>query len=89
MEQDADDTHCKHGTAWDVHCCNCHSGFLFDVMDCTCVFSFEQLMAWHVKPRQPWWSRLLCWLGLHDWRNGPGTRCTVCGKEDELWQNNR
>lgn len=21
---------CKHGVAMDVHCCNCHSGFLFD-----------------------------------------------------------
>ena len=21
---------CQHGTAWDVHCCNCHSGFIFD-----------------------------------------------------------
>lgn len=24
------DAGCKHGTAWDVHCCNCHSGFIFD-----------------------------------------------------------
>lgn len=22
---------CEHGTAWDVHCCNCHSGFIFDL----------------------------------------------------------
>ena len=21
---------CQHGTALDVHCCNCHSGFIFD-----------------------------------------------------------
>jgi hypothetical protein len=21
---------CEHGTAMDVHCCDCHSGFLFD-----------------------------------------------------------
>ena len=21
---------CQHGTAMDVHCCNCHSGFVFD-----------------------------------------------------------
>lgn len=21
---------CEHGTAMDVHCCNCHSGFIFD-----------------------------------------------------------
>ena len=24
-----DDEACKHGVAMDVHCCNCHSGFLF------------------------------------------------------------
>ena len=28
---------CEHGTAVDVHCCNCHSGFLFDVENCTCI----------------------------------------------------
>jgi hypothetical protein len=22
---------CQHGTAMDVHCCHCHSGFIFDV----------------------------------------------------------
>jgi len=27
---------CKHGTALDVHCCNCHSGFLFDIDSCVC-----------------------------------------------------
>lgn len=21
---------CEHGTALDVHCCNCHSGYIFD-----------------------------------------------------------
>lgn len=21
---------CKHGVAMDVHCCNCHSGFIFE-----------------------------------------------------------
>ena len=25
------DVTCEHGTAMDVHCCNCHSGFIFDV----------------------------------------------------------
>lgn len=25
------DATCKHGTALDVHCCNCHSGFIFDI----------------------------------------------------------
>ena len=24
------DPTCEHGVAWDVHCCGCHSGFLFD-----------------------------------------------------------
>lgn len=28
---------CEHGTACDVHCCNCHSGFLFDADACVCV----------------------------------------------------
>ncbi len=32
-----DDVVCKHGTAPDVHCCNCHSGFLFDVSSCVCI----------------------------------------------------
>ena len=27
---------CKHGTAMDVHCCNCHSGFLFSPGQCVC-----------------------------------------------------
>lgn len=25
-----DEPACKHGIAMDVHCCNCHSGFIFD-----------------------------------------------------------
>lgn len=24
------DVICQHSTAADVHCCNCHSGFIFD-----------------------------------------------------------
>jgi hypothetical protein len=31
------DVVCEHGTAMDVHCCGCHSGFLFDVQSCTCL----------------------------------------------------
>lgn len=27
---------CEHGPAVDVHCCNCHSGFLFTPEDCVC-----------------------------------------------------
>jgi hypothetical protein len=30
------DVTCEHGTAMDVHCCNCHSGFLFDINSCVC-----------------------------------------------------
>lgn len=26
----SEDVTCEHGTAMDVHCCNCHSGFIFD-----------------------------------------------------------
>lgn len=26
-----EDATCEHGTAWDVHCCGCHSGFIFDL----------------------------------------------------------
>ena len=33
---DVGDYVCEHGTAMDVHCCNCHSGFLFDINDCEC-----------------------------------------------------
>jgi hypothetical protein len=34
----AKDVVCEHGTAMDVHCCNCHSGFLFDLTACSCVY---------------------------------------------------
>lgn len=33
----SNDVICEHGTAMDVHCCNCHSGFLFDISICTCL----------------------------------------------------
>ena len=33
---DQGDTVCEHGTALDCHCCNCHSGFLFNIEDCVC-----------------------------------------------------
>jgi len=29
-QDDSGDYVCQHGTAMDVHCCNCHSGFLFE-----------------------------------------------------------
>lgn len=31
------DVVCEHGTAMDVHCCNCHSGFLFTPSQCVCL----------------------------------------------------
>lgn len=30
-------------------------------------------------------SKLLCKIGLHSWRDGPGEPCTECGKEDDLY----
>lgn len=37
-QNDQGDWVCEHGTAVDVHCCNCHHGFLFDIDQCVCVF---------------------------------------------------
>jgi hypothetical protein len=34
--QPVNDVVCQHGTAADVHCCNCHGGFLFCVATCSC-----------------------------------------------------
>ncbi len=30
VDETTGDTICEHGTAADVHCCNCHNGFIFD-----------------------------------------------------------
>jgi hypothetical protein len=38
-KNDIGDMVCEHGTAADVHCCNCHSGFLFDIDSCECVLA--------------------------------------------------
>ena len=38
-EPDPDDVTCEHGTALDVHCCNCHSGFFVNDEDCVCELS--------------------------------------------------
>ncbi len=43
-EQMKDEHVCEHGMAMDVHCCNCHSGFLFDVNSCVCQFEREEPM---------------------------------------------
>lgn len=37
------DTVCEHGTAWDVHCCGCHSGFLFDPSSCVCLDDYDEI----------------------------------------------
>lgn len=36
QQNDVRDWVCEHGTAMDVHCCNCHSGFQFDAAACHC-----------------------------------------------------
>lgn len=36
-KNDVGDMVCEHGTTADVHCCNCHGGFLFDSDSCVCV----------------------------------------------------
>lgn len=36
-QNDQGDWVCEHGTALDVHCCGCHSGFLFEGMPCVCL----------------------------------------------------
>lgn len=28
-------------------------------------------------------DKLLCYIGCHNWRNGPGEPCCSCGKEEE------
>lgn len=46
-----DEPTCEHGRALDVHCCNCHSGFLFDMNECVCVFddpAFERWDGWTI-----------------------------------------
>lgn len=34
---------CAHGRAYDVHCCNCHSGFLFDADSCVCSMPVDRM----------------------------------------------
>ena len=31
-------------------------------------------------------DKLLCYIGCHDWRNGPGEPCVSCGQEDDFWK---
>lgn len=44
-EEPGGDVVCEHGTAIDVHCCNCHHGFLFDGDTCECDFD-DDVPAW-------------------------------------------
>lgn len=30
-------------------------------------------------------DKLLCYIGCHNWRNGPGEPCVSCGKEDDFF----
>lgn len=41
-QDDQGDYVCEHGVAMDVHCCNCHSGFIFD-RDHVCVPDPEEM----------------------------------------------
>lgn len=27
-----------------------------------------------------------CRIGVHDWRNGPGSPCVLCGAPDDFWE---
>lgn len=44
---------CEHGTAMDVHCCNCHSGFLFDINSCVCeICKHKRIQIGPCEPRE-------------------------------------
>jgi hypothetical protein len=51
------DVTCRHGVALDVHCCNCHSGFIFDLNhEC------EEPMADVKKAREETGEPMLQWF---------------------------
>ena len=57
LENENLDVTCEHGVALDVHCCNCHSGFIFD-KDHECP-----------KPQPDFWRCKTCgclWCDNHD-----------------------
>jgi hypothetical protein len=71
---------CEHGTAVDVHCCNCHSGFLFDLDACVCVGSWGVPMsrlrrAWHVV--QHWLGLEPC-MNFTEWRGDRLWHVVIC-----------
>lgn len=45
------DAVCEHGVAVDVHCCNCHSGFLFDMNWCKCIGGHSVLTPEEIHER--------------------------------------
>lgn len=47
-----EDVVCEHGVAMDVHCCNCHSGFLFDIEQCVCEWNGERKMSEKFRARK-------------------------------------
>ena len=57
---------CEHGKAVDIHCCNCHPGFLFDAESCVCATA-RRLCACG------------CWEQEHDEATG---RCAFCSEAD-------
>jgi len=32
-------------------------------------------------------DKFLCYIGCHNWRDGPEYPCVSCGKEDEFFNN--
>lgn len=83
---------CEHGTAWDVHCCNCHSGFIFDMKhECPAPVRAEE-----PTDHEDWATFLAAWVDYncgsdkselawreyqdHLHRTPPvrGCRCKVC-----------
>lgn len=44
---------------------------------------------WPEKRCPRWLDWLLCFIGSHDWRDGPGTDCTSCGKHDDFFERTR
>jgi len=50
---EAGDAVCEHGTAVDVHCCNCHSGFVFDMAH-ECPDTIVDILREVVERFGPW-----------------------------------
>ena len=81
------DVVCEHGTAVDVHCCGCHSGFLFDRGLCRCdaidLSPYVQSVTVHHEPaeREPTIVGLRSMAPIRiegTWDDG-GYTCHICG----------